>query len=107
MDDYVFTKFAPTPFFTSNVANNERNTLLMNGEFVCVKLTDIDVFQKLGDIKKFADTACSVSIPPYPGYFSGYITFYVKGTPDSTEQADIRAAARKLSIATYDTNLNR
>lgn len=105
MDDYANTKLAPTPFFTDDIRNNERNTHLMNGDFVCNKVSDIKVFQKFGDISRFADTVCSVSIPPYPGYFSGYITFYVKGSPDAFEQAEIRAAARKLSIATYDADV--
>jgi hypothetical protein len=79
----------------------------MNGDFICVPVESIPIYQTFPEIKKIADTVCSVSIPPYPGYFSGYVSFYVKGTPSEEEQHVIRAVARKLALTSYDSDIGK
>lgn len=103
IDDYAANKIGNTPFFTDDVKNNARNTSLINGEFSCFRVDELAIFQRVPTLGGFATTVCSISIPPYPGFFSGYVNVYLSDFPDTGEMVDIRAAIRKLSLVTFDS----
>lgn len=107
MSNFQNRKLTDTAFFNQDTQNNERNTAIINGEFICSKLVDIAVFQRAPQLRDYSDIVCSVSLPPYPGFFSGYVNIYIKGSLVGDELADIRTAARKLAIVAYDLDVRK
>lgn len=105
---HELNKISPQPFFVvGNEPNNTRNVGLINGDFLCYTYDELIKFTRFPSITPYANYVCSISVPPYPGYFSGYINVYVTHTPSSIEISDIRSAVRKLSIEIYDNEFGK
>lgn len=108
MDNDVADSLAPTSFFSENdVENNTRSIRIINGEFVCSPITQTHPIHAYTKLTNYATHKCSVSIPPYPGFFSGYITLFLRHQPSDSEALELKSAVRKLSIEIYDIEFGK
>ena len=111
LEHFFENKTSPTPLFLdailpNSLNNNMRIVSIINGEFICTGIDALPVtlIQDEG-LQGKIETICSLSIPPYFGYFTGYLTFYLKRKPSEVEMHQLKSAARLLSSEIYDTEI--
>ena len=103
MDSYQQNMLVDPPFFiVGNERNNNRNMALINGDFECYSVADLSTFTPSPNITMYTTYVCSISIPPYPGYFSGYMNVFLSRDPTPADLMEIRSAAKRLSVDVYD-----
>lgn len=94
-------KFAESPLFIDDAANDRRIVDLLNGVFSCVPF-EVSYSAKIyPSAKGTVDTLCSIGIPPYYGKFSGYINIFLKRPPTEDELVMIKNMARDISNSIY------
>lgn len=100
-------RISDTVLFNDNEMNNQRMINLINGEFVCNDFKDTIAFKNLPGAASSIVTICSISIPPYYGRFSGYMTIYLTKKPSSDELTIVRQVARDISLRIYETDVDK
>jgi hypothetical protein len=90
------------PVLTNNEANNQRIVSLVNGDFVCIPVSQsiVRTFSEVG-----VTTLCSRSIPPVYGKFAGYLTAYLTREPTVEEQTQLRILLGGISQEIYERDL--
>ncbi len=106
-DDFQITKVADTVLFNDDEFNNQRIINLINGEFICNEYKKTISAKSMPTTVGTISTICSISIPPYYGRFSGYMTIFLIKTPTTDEVAIIRQVARDISLRIYETDVDK
>lgn len=90
--------------FGSNEGENSQIVSLINGEFRCDAIANTILSQQLPELGNVVPNICRVSLPPYYGEFSGYITFGLGAeiTPALIER--VRLEGMRLSTELYFKN---
>lgn len=106
-DIFQANKISDTVLFNDNETNNQRMINLINGEFVCNDFKDTIAIKILSGASSSISMICSISIPPYYGRFSGYMTIYLLKKPNNDELNIIRQVARDISLRIYETDVDK
>ena len=89
------------PIFSNDEKTNAEMVSVINGEFGCYK-NDENSGTIIGPrINAYVPAVCRVSLPPYYGEFSGYITIGLTHLPDPALQNLIRTEAIRLATEIY------
>jgi hypothetical protein len=89
------------PFFNKSEDNNRQMVHLLNGEFICQPFEKTQFKTILFNTNSSAVYVCSVSLPPYYGNFSGYISLLMNTEPDLNIQLDYKSKVDILSTEIY------
>jgi len=106
-ESFKTNKISDTVLFNDSEANNQRMINLINGEFVCNDFKETIGARTLPTAVNTVSTVCSISIPPYYGRFSGYMTIFLTKKPTVDEVAMIRQVSRDLSLRIYETDVDK
>ena len=101
LDGLFNGRYGGIPLFTSDEKNNENIVSLINGEFSCggyESSGNQTIFPSMGS--RFSHV-CRISLPPYYGHFSGYITFTLNRSPNTGELDALKADAINISTEIY------
>jgi hypothetical protein len=90
--------------FGTNEAENSQIVSMINGEFRCDEFKSTSFSTRMPELERFTQTICRISLPPYYGEFSGYITIGVSAgaTPALIER--IRLEGSRISTELYFKN---
>lgn len=89
------------PLFTTDDANNRQIIKLINGQFSCVGYSSTTVAKVTPALHPGVVTACRISLPPYYGYFSGFITAYLQYDPSLDEQLRLKTEMNAIATEIY------
>jgi hypothetical protein len=89
------------PLFTRNEDNNRQIVKLINGEFFCAPYATTQVAQMAPDQIGSNVTICRVSIPPYYGFFSGFVALALRVDPSIEQQSRIKEMLENLATEVY------
>lgn len=112
MGEFYKHRTSSTPFFLPKnsigaVENNWRSVGIMNGVYSC------DNFEQTIGVRNFPNLIgrvaqlCSVSIPPYEGYFSGYVVVWLLTDPQPGQAEDIERKVRSVARAIFEREFKR
>lgn len=87
--------------FTASEKSNSQIVSVLNGEFACQKFKDTSAAARMPEAVPNMPYFCLVSMPPYYGEFSGYISFGLRRIPTPIELGDLKLEAVKLSTDIY------
>lgn len=85
------------PIFTDDPVNNTQMVSVINGEFACYPFKATINNKILPDMATSTPTVCRISLPPYYGDFSGYLSFSLARTPSTEEQKVIEIEVKHLA----------
>ena len=100
LDSYFAERYGGVPLFTSEEKNNENIVGVINGEFACSMYADGNSSTFPGLVKRIP-YICRVSIPPYYGQFSGYISLALTRIPTQDELITLKSEALTISTEIY------
>lgn len=89
------------PLFTNDPENNRQMVKLINGEFHCAPYATSALAKATPGLNKNVVSICRVSLPPYYGYFSGFITAFLSVDPDIDKQFRLRSAMESIATRIY------
>ena len=89
------------PLFTKNEENNRQMVKLINGEFHCVPYTQTTLAKAAPNINQDVVTICRASLPPYYGFFSGFVSVMLRIDPDVETQIRLRTTIESLATEIY------
>lgn len=89
------------PLFTKNEENNRQIVKLINGEFSCVPYSTTILAKTAPILNRTVVSVCRASLPPYYGYFSGFLTIYLTDDPDVERQLRLKSALETLAAEIY------
>jgi hypothetical protein len=89
------------PLFTHNEENNRQVVKLINGEFFCAPYGTSQIAQMAPEHIGSNVTICRASIPPYYGFFSGFVALVLKVDPSIEQQARIKETLENLATEVY------
>lgn len=89
------------PLFTKNEENNRQVVKLINGEFFCAPYATTQIAQMAPEHVGTNLTICRASIPPYYGFFSGFVALVLKVDPGIEQQARIKEMLENLATEIY------
>lgn len=90
-----------SPIFSTDTSNNEQFTNLLNGEFTCTPFINTIDGKINFSLATRITSICRVSLPPYYGSFSGFVTIGFETQPDDISMAEIRASLLQLSTEIF------
>lgn len=100
-------KISDTVLFNDNEINNQRIINLINGEFICNDFKDTIAAKSMPMAIPAISTVCSISIPPYYGRFSGYMSIFLIKKPTVEELTLIRQVSRDISLRIYESDVDK
>lgn len=89
------------PLFTKNEENNRQMTKLINGEFICIPYATSALAALVENANKKVITICRVSLPPYYGQFSGFVSLFLNTDPDIERQIRIKQHLEMFATGVY------
>ncbi len=89
------------PLFTNSIENNRQIIKLINGEFVCSPYGTSQLARSAPEINPGVITICRASLPPYYGYFSGFITVFLNTDPSVDQQVLLKNQLESLATEIY------
>lgn len=95
------------PIFTSIQGENAQMVSALNGEFACYKYEETFKNRSLPQGASIAPYVCNISLPPYYGEFSGFITFGLIDAPTAAEIDALRLVGTRISTEIYTRNFKR
>jgi hypothetical protein len=96
----------PISLFDYDQKNIEQMVSMLNNEFVCVNVADVDSRIKFFDKFK-VQSVCRIAVPPYFGEFAGFITIYLSRIPTFDEVESLKMEAAKTSIQIYLIDISK
>lgn len=110
--EFYRNRTAATPFFFPKdapgaVDNNWRSVAIINGEWKCEKFETTVGARNLPKLVGRIAQLCSVSIPPWEGYFSGYIVVWLLADPSPLNAENIQRKVRSVARALWEREFNR
>jgi len=93
--------------FSHDEKNNAQMVSVINGEFGCYKYEDTSNNVMAPKLAQRTPTICRISLPPYYGEFSGYVSIGLTHVPDEALQNEIRIAATRLATEIYFKSIKR
>lgn len=93
------------PIFTKDSENNSQMVSVVNGEFSCHPFSKTVNQQLVPDAGKLTAMICRISLPPYYGEFSGYLTFSLARVPSDLELYTIQLEAKKMANEIFFKNI--
>ena len=87
--------------FDHDQSNNLQMVSVINGEFTCVKIEETQIFRSHSDVARSAKTLCRMSIPPFYGGFSGFVTLWLREPPSAELISQTRLEIVRLSSEVY------
>ena len=100
-------KISDSPLFTDNEFNNQNIVNLINNEFDCNEMKDVNINKALAKSVSATPYVCSISVPPYYGRFTGFMTIYLVKKPTSEDIAIVKQIARDLSLLIFEQDINK
>lgn len=88
-------------FFNKSEDNNRQMVHMLNGDFFCLPFEHSQLKYVLFNTNSAATYVCSVSLPPYYGNFSGFISVLLNAGPDLNLQLDLKNRIDILSTEIY------
>lgn len=88
-------------FFNKSVDNNRQMVHMLDGDFFCLPFEHSQLKYVLFNTNSSATYVCSVSLPPYYGNFSGFISVLLNAYPDLNLQLDLKNRIDILSTEIY------
>jgi hypothetical protein len=78
---------------------------IINALFVCYDTKAVLLVRLVPEVAAISPVICSISIPPYPEKFSGYLNLYLSRAPTPDEKDQLRAIARNLASEIFDSEI--
>ena len=101
LDGLFVNKYGGIPLFTSDEKNNQNIVSVINGEFSCSSYKDGGNTAMFPGLENRLPYVCRVSLPPYYGQFSGYLTVTMNRIPTAEELITIKSEALSISTEMY------
>lgn len=89
------------PLWSVNQDLNNQIIRLINGEFYCVPFNNTLLYSLRPDLGQEVKMVCRASLPPYYGYFSGFITVYINRELNINEILYLQTLTKDLSTLVY------
>jgi hypothetical protein len=89
------------PLFSSSKENNRQVVKMINGEFFCTPYLETTLAKSQPGLLKETTTACRASLPPYYGFFSGFVTVFLKNDPTLEQQHVLRSEIEAIATEIY------
>lgn len=106
MKHYVQTRTSGKPIFNQDDKNNAQMVSAMNGEFGCFRYEDGSA-SMMPKMPNKTQTVCRVSLPPFYGEFSGYVSFTLTRPPNEALQNEIRLVATRMATEIYFKSIGK
>lgn len=87
--------------FGADEKENEQMVAMINGEFACYKYDETSNMRLAPRGNVIIPYLCRISLPPYYGEFSGYLTFGLKSEPDQAQKDRLKLEGTRLSTEIY------
>lgn len=97
----VGRKIVTLPLFSRTQENNRQMVKLLNGEFDCSPYTPDLLSAALPEANPRTVAICQGSLPPYYGYFSGFVTIFLSVDPSLEYQIFLKSNLDLLSTEIY------
>lgn len=95
------------PIFTKDTQNNSQMVSVVNGEFSCTPYAETVNAGIVPEAAKLTPVICRVSLPPYYGEFSGYITLSLVKVPTDAERGELQLEAKRIANEIFFKNVVR
>lgn len=90
VDKEILSTIPFMPLFTTAEANNIQLIKFLNGDFNCAPYSTTTLSKLNLNLHKGVSTICGVSLPPYYGFFVGYLVVYLAHEPTLEEQQTLK-----------------
>lgn len=102
--NYIENKLADIPVFGDDPQSTKRVLQLINGDFICVDVTDTLAYKLVPKIAEHTYTVCALGISVYSTEMSGIITLFLEVPPYSLEQEHLFLFAREVAFLVASDN---
>ena len=83
------------PIFNQDAVNNSEMVSVINGEFTCNPTSPTNVI--MPGVERRVPVVCRISLPPYYGQFSGYLSVVLTRVPSLAEKLEIELETKRLA----------
>lgn len=100
-EELLLNNLTQFPLFTNNEENNRQVVKLINGEFYCAPYTTSPFAKAAPNLNRTAISLCRASLPPYYGYFAGFVSILLSEDPDVDRQIRLKSELESLAAEIY------
>ena len=101
------SKTRNTTLFTSDEAQNDRVVKIINNNFICDSFSSTMAAKMYPTIGEKVSQACSMSVPPFPARFVGYVNVFLYKTLTKKEEETLKLTISTVASSIYERDVVR